>query len=61
MKLYGKTSFFVLTTNRSFEGIFFSIGVLEIGDLLLCSNTAIFGFTNLFLNPDQSFFCDEYH
>ena len=62
MKLYGTTSFFVLTKNQSLEAIFFSIGVLKIGDLLLCNNTTTFSFTNLLLNPDSAkFFCDEHH
>ena len=39
----------------------FSIGLLKIADLLSCDNTTIFSFTNLLLNPEQIFFCDEYH
>ena len=34
----------------------FSIGLLKIGDLLPCDNTTTFSFTNLLLNPEQSFF-----
>ena len=56
MKLYGTTSFFVLTKNRSLEGIFFfSTGLLKIGDLLSCNNTTTFSFKDLLLNPEQSF------
>ena len=34
----------------------FSIGLLKIGDLLLGKNTTTSSFTNLLLNPEQSFF-----
>ena len=34
----------------------FSIGLLKIADLLSCDNTTTFNFTNLLLNPEQSFF-----
>ena len=38
------------------KGSFFSISLLEIGDLLSSNNATIFSFTNLLLNPEQSFF-----
>ena len=34
----------------------FSISLLKIADLLSCDSTATFSFTNLLLNPEQSFF-----
>ena len=55
MKLFGTTNFVVLTENRSLKGIFFSIGLLKIADLPSGDNTT-FSFTNLMLNPEQSFF-----
>ena len=33
-----------------------SIGLLKIADLLSCDNPTTFSFTNLLLNPEQSFF-----
>ena len=57
MKLYGTTSFFVLTKKKSvFWKDLFSLGLLKIGDLLSCKNTTTSSFTNLLLNPEQSFF-----
>ena len=38
----------------------FTIGLLKLGDLISGNSTA-FSFTNLLLNPEQRFFCDEYH
>ena len=46
----------MLTKTSVFRRDLFSIGLLKIGDLLSCNNTTIFGFTNLLLNPEQSFF-----
>ena len=56
MKLYGTTSFFVLTKKSVCRRDLFSIGLSKIGDLLSCNNTTTFRFMNLLLNPEQSFF-----